>query len=104
MSLIGAVLALARQGDPQDGQELFLLGDDFMPWMVLAFGAALVAGNLMALLRPPKGVGAERGGQRGAPRGAQREAPPERPPLARTVVMIVIGAVAALWGLVTLLN
>lgn len=90
------VLAIARQGEPQDGQELFLLGDDFMPWMVLAFGAALVAGNVMALVRPPRGAGEA---EAAAARDDLR-----RPPLARTVVMIMIGAVAALWGLLTLLG
>lgn len=93
MRVILAAVALVRQDDPQDGQELFLLGDDFMPWMVLAFGAALVAGNVMALIRPPK----ER--QEGAATGA----PPQRPPLGRSVVMIAIGAVAAIWGLLSLL-
>lgn len=79
----------------QDGQELFLLGDDFMPWMVLAFGAALVAGNVMALIRPPKGV------EEGAAAAARDDK--VRPPLARTVVMIVVGLLAAGWGLASLL-
>ncbi|MEI7888439.1 MAG: hypothetical protein WCJ04_13705, partial [Actinomycetes bacterium] len=34
-------------------QGLLLLGDDFLPWIVLAFGAAMVAGNVFALIRPP---------------------------------------------------
>ena len=78
---------LAQQDD-----ELLLLGEDFLPWMVLAFGAALVVGPLLALVRPPQGD-ADSG-----------DGPPERPPLARTITMIVIGAVAAVWGLASLLG
>lgn len=75
--------------DSGDGQ--LFLGEDFLPWMVLAFGAALVIGPLMALVRPPRDT---EGG----------EGPPPKPPLARTVTMIVIGAVAAIWGLASLLS
>jgi hypothetical protein len=79
----------------QDGRELFLLGDDFLPWMVLALGAALVAGNLMALIRPPR--------PQDAPEESRaREAEQEGPPLARTAVMIVLGLLAAGWGLASL--
>lgn len=80
----------------QEGQELFLLGDDFMPWMVLAFGAALVAGNVFALIRPPGG--------RDEAGAAEARDDLQRPPLARTLVMVVIGLVAAGWGLASLLS
>jgi hypothetical protein len=73
---------LAQQDD-----ELLLLGEDFLPWMVLAFGAALVIGPLFALVRPPAG-----------------EDSGERPPLGRTIGMIVVGAVAAVWGLASLIG
>lgn len=81
-------LLVASQGDDS---QLFL-GEDFLPWMVLAFGAALVVGPLLALVRPPQGD------------TDSGDAPPERPPLARTIAMIVIGAVAAVWGLASLLG
>ena len=81
------VLLAQEQDDPQ-----LFLGKDFLPWMVLAFGAALVVGPLLALLRPPREPADGDGGE------------PQRPPLARTAVMIVIGAVAALWGLASLLS
>jgi hypothetical protein len=68
-----------------DGQ--LFLGEDFLPWMVLAFGAALVIGPLFALVRPPAG-----------------EDSGERPPLGRTIGMIVVGAVAAVWGLASLIG
>ncbi len=83
----------------QDDPVLFL-GEDFLPWMVLAFGAALVVGNALALLRPPNRDGDE---GRGADRKAGADTPAVRPPLGRTVVMIVIGLVAAGWGLASLL-
>lgn len=70
-----------------DAGGTLLLGEDFLPWMVLALGAALVVGNVAALLRPPQGRDAS-----------------ERPPLVRSVVMIVVGAVAAVWGLASLLG
>ena len=90
---MGLLAALAPTGmwlaQQQDDAQLFL-GEDFLPWMVLAFGAAMVIGPLLALVRPPQQVD---------PDGA-----PQRPPLGRTVAMIVIGAVAAVWGLASLLS
>lgn len=92
----GVALLLA-----QDDTQLFL-GDDFMPWMVLAFGAALVAGNGLALLRPPRVDPEVDDGPRAA-RGPADGAPP-RPPLGRSLVMIGIGLVAAGWALASLLT
>lgn len=66
-----------------------LLGDDLLPLLLLAFGAAMVVGSLLALVRPPQ--------QRGKEDLA-------RPPLSRSVGMIVIGAIAALWALASLLS
>ena len=63
------------------------LGDDLLPWLTLALGSALAVGTLLAMVRPPD----ERG-----------EGDLERPPVARSVVMIAIGTVAALWGLASL--
>ncbi|MFI5043530.1 MAG: hypothetical protein ACHQDC_01950 [Acidimicrobiales bacterium] len=76
-----------------DGQ--LLLGDDFFPWIALAFGAAMVVGNVLALLRPPK---TDRGGTRSA--GTANE----RPPIARVVAMIVLGVVVGGWGLASLVT
>ena len=87
---------------------LLLLGDDFLPWIVLAFGAAMVAGNLLALIRPPSPDTA-------SPDTASPDTPspdtpspdtpsPPRPPVGRAVVRIAIGAVASIWGLASLLN
>jgi hypothetical protein len=65
------------------------LGDDLLPWLLLALGAALAGGTGLALLRPP----AERA-----------DGDLARAPLARSVVMIMVGLVAAVWGLATLLT
>jgi len=64
------------------------LGEDLLPWLVLAIGAALAIGTLLALIRPQR-------------QGDQGDL--ERPPLARSVVMIALGTVAAVWGLASLI-
>lgn len=64
-----------------------LLGDDLLPLLVLAFGAAMVVGSALALVRPP----AKRG-----------DDDLERAPVGRSVAMIVVGAIAALWALASL--
>lgn len=64
------------------------LGEDLLTWLVLAIGAAMAVGNLMALVRPP----AE----------AFEEDDLERAPLARSITFIVIGTVAAIWALASL--
>ena len=65
------------------------LGDDLLPWLVLALGGALAIGTVIALVRPPKNP---------------KTGDLQRPPLARSVVMIVLGSVAAIWGLASLLS
>ncbi|GIU84668.1 MAG: hypothetical protein KatS3mg008_1443 [Acidimicrobiales bacterium] len=67
-------------------QETFL-GDDFLAWTILAFGAALAVGTGLALVRPKSQLG---------------EGELERPPLARSLAMIVIGIVSAIWALASL--
>ena len=73
-----------------DGSSGAFLGSDLLPFLVLAFGAAMVVGNVAAVLRPP---------QRGRSEGDL-----ERAPVARSAVMATVGLVAALWALVTLLS
>ena len=83
----GAVRPLAAVpvvlGQDDGGGTLFL-GDDFFPWIVLALGAAMVVGNVLALIRPPADGGS--------------------PPVGRAVTMIVLGAVAAVWGIASLVS
>lgn len=64
------------------------LGTDLLPWLVLALGAAMVFGNVVALVRPPA-------------RGGDDEL--RQAPVARTLVMITIGLVGAVWALASLL-
>lgn len=64
-----------------------LLGDDLLPLLVLAFGAAMAVGSGLALVRPPDKRG---------------EGELERPPLARSLTMIGIGVVAAVWAIASL--
>jgi hypothetical protein len=58
-----------------------------MVLLVLALGAALVVGNVFALTRPA---------------AKPKDGDLSRPPVARTLVMIGIGLVAAIWAIATL--
>ncbi|MEO7556424.1 MAG: hypothetical protein ABIV94_07460 [Acidimicrobiales bacterium] len=64
------------------------LGDDLLAYLVLALGGALAAGNVLAIVRPP-----ERANEGDLPRA----------PLARSVTMALIGSLAAIWALASLL-
>lgn len=64
-----------------------LLGDALLPLLVLAFGAAMAVGSALALLRPPQ---------------ARKEGDLERAPVGRTVAMIVVGSIAAIWAVASL--
>ncbi|MDQ4132820.1 MAG: hypothetical protein M3179_06330 [Actinomycetota bacterium] len=68
------------------GQDTFL-GEDLLAWLVLALGGALAAGNALALARPPKDT---------------RKGELERAPVGRSITMLVVGLVAAIWALATL--
>ena len=65
------------------------LGDDLLPLLVLALGAALVFGNGMALVRPPRQA---------------KDDELARAPVGRSAVMIGIGLVAAIWALASLIT
>ena len=66
-----------------------LLGDDLIVWLVLAMGGALFVGNILALVKPP-------------PRPKEGEL--ARAPRGRSLLMAMIGFVAALWALGSLLS
>jgi hypothetical protein len=66
------------------------LGEDLLPWLVLALGAALVVGNVLALVRPPE--------------REREEGELENAPVARSLVMAAVGAIAAVWALASLLS
>lgn len=65
------------------------LGDQLLAYLVLAVGAAMAIGNGLALVRPPPQA---------------REGDLQRAPLTRSLVMVVVGAVAAVWALASLLS
>ena len=54
------------------------LGEDLLAWLVLAVGGAMAVGNGLALFRPPEDK-------------------------RNDVIYIIVGLVAAVWGLATLL-
>jgi hypothetical protein len=70
-------------------QNLNLLGDDFLAWIVLALGGALLVGNILALVRPPD-------------RSKRSGSDLEQAPVGRSVVMASVGAIATVWALATL--
>jgi hypothetical protein len=65
------------------------LGDDLLPWLVLAIGGAMAVGNLAALVRPPD--------------ESRHDDDLAQAPVGRSVVFIVIGTVAAIWALGSLI-
>ena len=66
-----------------------IFGENLLALLVLAIGAALAFGNLMALIRP-------------RPEDQIGEDELARPPLGRSIGMIVLGLVAAVWALASL--
>jgi hypothetical protein len=65
------------------------LGDNLLPWLLLALGGALGVGNVMAIVRPPESV---------------KEGELERAPVARSVGMAILGFLVAGWGLASLIS
>ena len=66
------------------------LGEDLLAWLVLALGAAMAAGNFLALVRPRR----------------NRRDPTDlgRAPVGRGVLFVVVGVGAAVWALATLVS
>jgi hypothetical protein len=62
-------------------------GADLLPLLVLAIGGALAVGNGLALIRP---------------RPQTKEGELTRAPAARSVLMMIVGLVAAIWAIATL--
>jgi hypothetical protein len=63
------------------------LGDNLLPLLVLALGAAMAFGNGLAVIRPP---------------ARSKEGDLARAPIGRSVVMIVVGLIAVVWAIATL--
>lgn len=67
------------------------LGEDLLAWLVLALGGALFIGNIAAIVRPPQDP------------GVRSEGDLERAPVARSLFMGLVGLVAAVWALASLI-
>jgi hypothetical protein len=65
------------------------LGEDLLPLLVLALGAAMAVGSALALVRP---------------RVETPEDELARPPVGRSALMIAVGTLAAIWALASLLT
>ena len=64
-------------------------GPDILAWLVLALGAAMAVGSVLALVRPPEG---------------RDEGDLEQAPVARSLLFAAIGLIAAIWALGSLLT
>ncbi|MEY3589324.1 MAG: hypothetical protein RJA47_1920 [Actinomycetota bacterium] len=66
------------------------LGENLLAWLVLALGGALLFGNVMAIVRPPQ--------------NKRSEEDLEKAPVARSIGMAIVGLVAAVWALASLVK
>ncbi len=66
------------------------LGADLLAWLVLAIGGAMAAGNLAAVVRPPE--------------KKISDDDLDQAPLARSLIFVVVGLVASVWAIASLLN
>ncbi len=64
------------------------LGEDLLAYLLLAFGGAMLVGNVMALARPPERMAAEG----------------TRAPVGRSLAMAGLGLVATVWALASLVQ
>ncbi len=65
------------------------LGEDLLPLLVLAFGAAMAIGSALALVRPPV---------------KRQEGDLAEASLGRSLVFVAIGTVAAVWAVASLIS
>ena len=66
------------------------LGENLLAWLVLALGGALFVGNLLAVVKPPE--------------TARTETDLTKAPVGRSVAMALVGLVAAVWAIASLLQ
>jgi hypothetical protein len=64
-------------------------GPDILAYLVLALGAAMAVGSVLALVRPPE---------------TRADGDLEQAPVARSVAFALVGVVAAVWALASLLG
>ena len=70
------------------------LGENLLAYLVLALGAAMCVGNVLAIVKPPSATK--------KPKHASDDL--DRAPSARSIMMALVGGVAAAWALVSLLS
>lgn len=66
------------------------LGENLLAWLVLALGGALFVGNLLAVVKPPE--------------TARTETDLPKAPVARSITMALVGLIAAVWAIASLLQ
>jgi hypothetical protein len=66
------------------------LGENLLAWLVLALGGALFVGNLLAVIKPPE--------------VARAETDLAKAPVVRSIAMSLVGLVAAVWAVASLLQ
>ncbi len=64
------------------------LGENLLAYLVLALGGALAVGNILAIVKPPE--------------KAKSENDLQKAPIGRSVVMALVGVVAAIWAIASL--
>ena len=64
-------------------------GPDILAYLVLALGAAMAVGSVLALVRPP---------------AARQEGDLDRAPVARSLVFAAVGLMASIWALASLVS
>lgn len=87
--MVQGVVSSGSTGDLSTFERAMFLGDDLLPYLLLALGAALVLGNALALVRPPREA---------------KEGELTRAPVGRSIVMITIGLLTAVWALASLVT
>lgn len=70
-------------------RSVLLGGPDILLYLVLAFGGAMVVGNVAAVVRPPE---------------QRKDGDLERAPVARSLTMAAVGLIAVIWALATLIT
>ena len=74
---------VSRRNRRADYAAPLVLGNDLLPWMVVALGGAMLVGNVMALVRPPP-----------KPKTGELAQAPRN----RTLAMAAVGLLAVIWA------
>lgn len=75
------------------------LGDNLLVYLVLALGGALAVGNIAALVKPP-----QKNEKPTVKDDGEENTDLAKAPIARSLVMAIIGATAAVWAIASLVK